>query len=212
MFDMSEHEPRRMARREAIKWVAATVAIFPALDWNSSGAPGKLSQWTITDPNLQHPVVPWERTMTKEELHTVTALCDTIIPADEKSPSASKVGVPDFIDEWVSAPYPIQQADKKRVLEGIAWLNGESKKRFEKEFADLSEEQKTKICDDICFAPKAKPEFKDAADFFTLVRDLTATGFYTTKEGMKDLQYIGNMPLFAFKGPPKEVLEYLKLV
>jgi Gluconate 2-dehydrogenase subunit 3 len=210
---MSEIEPKRMARREAIKWVAATLAIFPALDWDkASGGPGKLSQWTLSDPNLLHPVVPWERTMTKEELKTITALCDVIIPEDEKSPSASKVGVPDFIDEWVSAPYPQQQEDKKRIKEGIVWLNEESKKRFEKEFADLSDEQKTKICDDICYSPKAKPEFLNGAYFFTCVRDLTTTGFYTTKEGTKDLQYIGNTPLFAFKGPPKEVLEYLKLV
>ena len=134
-----------------------------------------------------------------------------IIPADDKSPSASSVGVPDFLDEWISAPYPGQQADRKEVLEGLAWLDSESRKRFQKAFADLAERQKHRICDDICYAPKAKPEFKTAASFFAKFRNLTAGGFYTTPQGWKDLQYIGNVPLTQFDGPPAEVLRHLKL-
>jgi len=90
-------------------------------------------------------------------------------------------------------------------------LNVESKSRFSKEFADLSEAEKHQICDDVCHAPKAKPEFEPAAQFFAKFRNLTAGGFYTTKEGMKDIQYIGNIPLQAFTGPPPEVLAHLKL-
>ncbi len=136
---------------------------------------------------------------------------DVLLPADEKCRSASRVGVPDFIDELVSAPYPEQEADRKRIREGLVWLNAEAQKRFQKEFAGLTGEEKSKICDDICLASRAKPEFRQAAEFFARMRDLTASGFYTTKEGMKDLQYMGNVPLFAFDGPPKKVLEYLKL-
>jgi hypothetical protein len=150
--------------------------------------------------------------LTPEQLGTVTALCDVIIPRDGKSPSASAVGVPDFLDEWVSAPYPEQQADRKQLLEGLVWLKSESKKRFEKEFAELSETEKQQICDDICHVPTAKHEFKSAAQFFTKFRNLTAGGFYTTLEGMKDIQYIGNVPLPAFEGPPPEVLAHLKLL
>ena|SRR5579872_4366693 len=205
--------PRRMARREALKWVAATVTLFPALDWNAAGTARKFpAGHSLTDPDVLHPFVPWELTLTPEELRTVTALCDVIIPADDKSPCASQVGIPDFIDEWVSAPYPIQEADRKQIRDGLAWLNGEAQKRFAKAFDALTDEQKTRICDDICFVPKAKPEHKEAGEFFARFRDLTATGFYTTKEGMKDLQYLGNTPQLAFKDPPKEVLEHLKLV
>ena len=118
----------------------------------------------------------------------------------------------DFIDEWVSAPYETHQADQKQIVEGLAWLDSEAKKRFDKNFCDATDEQKTKICDDICYAPKAAPEFKTAAAFFAKMRDLTATGFYTTREGMVDLKYKGNIPLATFNGPPKAVLEYLKLV
>ena len=76
----------------------------------------------------------------------------------------------------------------------------------------MPDAEKMQICDDICFVPNAKDEFKAGAEFFARMRDLTATGFYTTKEGMKDLRYIGNVPLSAFTGPPKAVLEHLKLV
>ncbi|MDB6109137.1 MAG: gluconate 2-dehydrogenase subunit 3 family protein [Pedosphaera sp.] len=211
---MSEHdqnEPKRMDRREALKWVGAALLAYPMLEWTSFGAAVPGIKRTLSDPDLLHPGKLWDRTLTKPQLRTTAALCDVIIPEDEKSPAASKLGIPDFIDEWVSAPYPIQQEDQKQIIEGLAWLDTEANKRFQKGFADLKDEEKCKICDDICFAPKAKPEFLTAANFFAKMRDLTATGFYTTKEGMKDLQYIGNTPLLVFKGPPKEVLEHLKL-
>ncbi len=202
-----------MDRREALKWVAATLALFPTLDWKSF-ADSTRSARTLTDADLLKSYQPgdlWPRTFTPEELRPVTALCDLIIPADARSPSASKAGVPDFLDEWVSAPYPTQQADRKQIREGLAWLNAESQQRFGKDFAELAKPQQTTIGDDICFVPKAQPRNKAAAEFFAKVRDLTASGFYTTKEGMKDLKYIGNVRLPSFKGPPPEVLAYLKL-
>ena len=208
---MNTDEPKKISRREALKWVGAAMTAFPLLQGAGFAAGTARLKRTLSDPDLLHPGKLWDRVLTKEELRAVTALCDVIIPADEKSPSASKVGVPDFIDEWVSAPYPEQEADRKRIQEGLAWLNTEAQNRFQKIFAGLTEEEKVKICDDISYVPKAKPEFMQVAWFFARVRDLTASGFYTTKEGMKDLQYIGNVPLFAFNGPPKKVLEYLKL-
>jgi hypothetical protein len=153
----------------------------------------------------------WPLTFTKEQQRTVSALCDVIIPADEKSPSASSLNVPDFIDEWISAPYPEQQNDRKTILEGLAWLEAESTKRFKKTFPNLTEKQKKKICDDICFVPKAKSQFTSAARFFAKFRNLTAGGFYTTPQGWKDLDFIGNVALTSFDGPPPEVLKHLKL-
>jgi Gluconate 2-dehydrogenase subunit 3 len=208
---MNDNPSRRMDRREALKWVGAAIVAYPLLQFPSFGAVSSGARRTLSDPDLFNPGKLWDRVLTPQELATVAALCDTIIPEDEKSPCASKVGVPDFIDEWVSAPYPIQQADQKQIREGLAWLDTEAKKRFEKEFAALTADRKTKICDDICYLPKAKPEFEVAAKFFARFRDLTASGFYTTKEGMDDLQYKGNIPQATFNGPPKKVLEYLKL-
>jgi hypothetical protein len=208
------NEPQRMGRREAIKWMLAASATVSLLNFKSFGAGSVSAVGYGTDPDLMKDYQSgdlWQLTFTNDQRRAVTALCDVVIPADEKSPSAGSVGVPDFIDEWISAPYPNQQADRKEILEGLAWLDDESSKRFQIKFADLSDEQKHDICDDICFAPKAKPEFQTAANFFAKFRNLTAGGFYTTPQGWKDIQYIGNVPLAKFDGPPPEVLKHLNL-
>lgn len=153
----------------------------------------------------------WPLTFTDEQRRTVAVLCDAIIPADERSPSAASVGVPDFIDEWISAPYPWQKRDRQPILDGIAWLDTEAQLRFGRNFVDLERQQLTSILDDICHPPEAPPELAHRASFFSRFRDLTAGGFYTTPEGMKDLRYIGNVPLAEFTGPPPEVLAKLGL-
>jgi hypothetical protein len=203
-----------MDRREAIKWMLAASATVSMLNLRSFGASAGAATGYGGDPDLMKYYKPgdlWPLTFTKKQRRATVALCDVIIPADDKSPSASSVGVPDFIDEWISAPYPEQAADKKIVIEGLTWLEDESKKRFQKVFADLTAEQQHQICEDICYAPKAKPEFKSAAIFFAKFRNLTAGGFYTTPTGWKDIQYIGNVPLTQFDGPPPAVLAYLGL-
>jgi hypothetical protein len=203
----------RMDRREAIKWMltaAATVSVLHAPHLGAAASARGYGQ----DPNLMEAYKPgdlWPLTFSLEQHGTVAALCDVILPSDEKSPSASQLKVPDFIDEWISAPYPAQRADRGLILEGIDWLAKESRKRFHKLFADLSEAEKQRICDDICFEPKANGDLKRAAQFFARFRDLTSGAFYTTVEGMKDLQYLGNLPLTKFDGPPPEVLAHLKL-
>ena len=165
------------------------------------------------DPDLLNPVVPWERSLTEDELATLVVLCDVIIPADDRSPAASAVGAPDFIDEWVSAPYDGNRRDKVLVRGGLVWLDNESARRFGPgpRFRDLTPEQHHAICDDICYGPDAAPEFQAASRFFDKVRDLTATAFYTTSEGMQDIQYVGNVPLPAWGPPPPEVLRHLGL-
>jgi len=204
---------KRMSRREAIKWVAAATASMSLLRGKGFAAAPAASGYG-TDPKLMEVYKPgdlWPLTLTPQQHRTVAALCDVILPADDKSPSASQLNVPDFIDEWISAPYPPQREDKKQVLEGIEWLEKESGKRFKRGFVDLNEDQKQRICDDICFETKAKTGFKRAAKFFNKFRGLTMGAFYTTQEGMKDIQYVGNVPLTKFEGPPPEVLAYLKL-
>ncbi len=117
----------------------------------------------------------------------------------------------DFLDEWVSAPYPDQQQDRALILEGLLWMDAEASRRFAKQFADLDESSQHAICDDVCYEKSARPQFAGAAKFFARYRDLTAGGFYTSPEGRKDLGYIGNVPLPKFSGPPPEVLRKVGL-
>src|SRR5437868_12662005 len=117
-------ESMRMDRRQAIKWMLAASATLSVVDArNLTAAPG--TKGYGTDPNLMESYKPgdlWPLTFTKQQHQTVSALCDAILPADETSRSASQLKVPDFLDEWISAPYPKQQADRQLILEGLKWL------------------------------------------------------------------------------------------
>jgi hypothetical protein len=212
------HDPVRLDRREAIKWMltaAASVAFLERQAFGADGStPGAGATGYGTDPDLLREYKPgdiWPLTFTAAQRRTAVLLCDIIIPADEKSPAASSLGVPDFIDEWISAPYPGHDKDRAVVVAGLAWLDAEAQRRFGRDFTDLVSVQTSAICDDICHVPDAKPGLKKAAQFFKKFRELTAGGFYSTKEGTKDIGYIGNVPLASFDGPPPEVLKKLGL-
>lgn len=218
---MSDDKPTRVDRRTALKVIAAAAAM-PALlsgceptesDPAAPLSPNRnpLAAGTPTDPDLLAGLVPWDRSLTSHELDTLAVLCDLIIPADGKSPAASSLGAHEFIDEWVSAPYEGMKKDNVLVRGGIVWLDGESNRRFGSRFRDLTSAQMTEICDDICYGPDAAPEFQAASRFFDKVRDLTATAFYTTKEGMDDVGYVGNVPLPRWDPPPPEALRHVGL-
>jgi hypothetical protein len=213
-----------MDRRTTIKWVLAVAAAAPgmgdsarALEAVAAVANAPAGHRYGTDPDLRKVYEAgelWPLTLTTAQRRTAKVLCDLIIPADASSPSASEVGVVDFLDEWISAPYEAQRQDRATLLEGLAWLDSEAAARYGvgKSFVTLSNKQQTAICDDICCASKAKQDFVAAANFFACYRDLTAGGFYTTPQGRKDVRYVGNVPLPRFDGPPPEVLKKVGLI
>jgi hypothetical protein len=165
-----------------------------------------------TDPVLAKTYKPgelWPLTFNDAQKNAATALADTILPADQHGPAASEVGVVQMIDEWISAPYPQQQSDRPVVLDGLKWIDAESKERFKKPFADLDETQRAALCDDICSTKRASKKFATAAGFFTRFRDLCASAYYATPAGWKAVGYVGNVALEHFDGPPKEVLDKL---
>jgi hypothetical protein len=167
-----------------------------------------------TDPRLQKTYQPgelWPLTLSDAQRVTAAALCAVIIPADATSPSAAQLHVHDFIDEWISAPYPTQALDRPLILECLKWIEAEAQRRFSRNFSTLTDREKTAICDDVCFVKTATPQFTDAAKLFTRFRDLTAGGFYTTPEGMKDIGYTGNVPLETFPAPTPAALKHLGL-
>jgi Gluconate 2-dehydrogenase subunit 3 len=202
-----------MDRRTSIKWVLAASAAWPLSAQHAArAASAPTGQGYGTDPSLlavYRPGELWPLTFTAPQRRLAGILADIIIPADEHSPSASSVAVVEFIDEWVSAPYPASQRDRPVVLDGFTWLNDEAARRFGKGFSDLTATEQHGICDDICYESSSK--WRDAARFFALYRDLTAGGFYTTPVGRKDLGYIGNVPLASFDGPPSALLKKLNL-
>lgn len=210
-----------IARRDALKAMAAA-AMVPMMPSSVAAVPAapvvraplpmldevqqtkrKGPRGTPSDPVLQVAKADWPNKLQLRELATLSALCDMIIPADAKSPAASTVGAPAYINEWASRPGG--DASLVRVRGGLAWLDRESQTRFGKRFHLATTAQRTAICDDICYLPKAKPEHQFAAQFFDTIRDQTATAFYTTPQGWKDLGYIGNVAIPKFEGPNAEI-------
>jgi hypothetical protein len=91
---------------------------------------------------------------------------------------------------------------------GLRWLDTECRKRFQKNFVECSAEQRTAVLDDIAFPKKVKPELSQGAAFFTSFRNLVASGFFTSKIGIADLKYMGNVPN-VWNGCPPECLDHL---
>jgi hypothetical protein len=204
-----------MDRRTTIKWVLAASTAWPLIGARAGRADPVLTPRGYgTDPDLlavYRPGELWPLTLTAAQRRLAGILADIIIPADDHSPAASAVGVGDFINEWVSAPYPVNQRDRPVVLDGFRWLDAEAARRFGNGFSDLDTTEQNDICDDICDESRAVTVRRDAARFFALYRDLTAAGFYSTPVGRKDLGYIGNVPLARFDGPPPALLRKLHL-
>ena len=212
-------------RRTTLKWLASTmVAVataraqvpgggadtetgFPAL-----GTPGPVTGPRYgSDPDLLNPAVPWERTMTPWQMRVAAALCDMIMPADDISPSATAVGVHEFVDEWVSAPYPGQQRDRELIFDGLEWLERTALDGFGAGFADLSVDERAAILDTIAYADRVGTGLEDKVAFFHQYRNLTMSAFYATEEGSADLGYIGNVPIAGeYPGPTPEALAHLE--
>lgn len=143
-----------------------------------------------------------QKFFTPAEMATITILGDIIIPKDEVSGSASEAQVPDFI-EFIVKDMPAHQTPMRG---GLRWLDMESLKRYQKAFSDATEKQRLEIVNDIAFPEKAKPELRQGVAFFSLMRNLTATGFYTSEIGVKDIGYMGNRPN-QWNGVPDDVLK-----
>ena len=138
---------------------------------------------------------------TEEERKKLDILVDIIIPADETSGSATDAGVPDFI-EFMMKDIPTYQTPMRG---GLLWLDHQSDEMYGAKFVEITENQRIQLIDEIAYPDKAKPEMESGVRFFNMLRNLTATGFFTSEEGFKDLGYVGNRPN-AWDGVPEEVL------
>ena len=223
------HSRCNVDRRTTIKWLAATmVAANSGCSPNAKFLgeeipPSPIADGPLlgtaatsgnvgygTDPDLANPVVPWSRTMTAAQLETSAALCDHILPADERSPAASALGVHDFIDEWISAPYAQQRKDREIILSGLEWLQQQSRSRFGTGFAAADDAQATELLARIAHPHQAPPDLDDMTKFFARFRYLAVGAFYTSEAGSVDIGYIGNVPVIGdYPGPSDAAMEHL---
>jgi gluconate 2-dehydrogenase gamma chain len=134
------------------------------------------------------------------QYETLVSLCDTIIPKDERSGGAVEAGAPEFIDLITSENVKYQT----QFGGGLMWLDNHCTDEFGKVYMDCTPEQRKTTLDLIAYRRngKAKPELRQGIAFFSTLRNMTCDGFYTSKIGIADLQYIGNTSVHEFPGCP----------
>ena len=137
---------------------------------------------------------------TPHQYETLTSLCDSIIPKDEKSGGAIEAGAPEFIDLLTSENENYQL----KLGGGLYWLDGFCTDRYTGPYLSCTPDQRKSVLDLIAFRKNAKadPTLSQGVAFFAFVRSLTCDAFYTSKIGIADLQYIGNTALPEFPGCP----------
>jgi hypothetical protein len=144
---------------------------------------------------------------TERELETARVLVDLLLPRDERSGSATDALVPEFLDFMM-----IDQPDRQVAMRGgLAWLDLECQERFSKRFVECAHEEQASLLDLIAWPDRAPAELTHGVEFFNRFRDLTATGFFTSRIGFDDLQYVGNEFVADWSGCPEDALRKLGL-
>ena len=193
-----------MERRDALR-LLASAPMAAGFAWTEAEATDAFQRAT-TARQQTTPAAPFTpQFFSAHEYATVKVLVDLIIPRDERSGSATDAGVPEFMDFIVGDQPPRQTA----MRGGLAWLDRECQQRFDKTFITCTAAEQTAVLDDIAWPQRAKPEFSHGVAFFNSFRDLTATGFFTSRIGIADLQYMGNTHVRTWNGCPDEALKKL---
>jgi Gluconate 2-dehydrogenase subunit 3 len=207
---VSEFRGPRLTRRVTLEWMAAMLvaSALPRGTWAAASAPvgtAHASSGYGTDPNLKEPIVPWGLIMEPHQLRQAGVLADLMLPGSATAPAPSAVGVADYVNEWVSAPYPEQLSDRATIFKGLRWIDAEAVRRGGRDFVAGGERVRQEILAEI--APKRSGHPLDATSepapmgsFFQRFRFLVVSAYYTTPEGFQEIGYIGNAPLAAY--PP----------
>lgn len=190
-----------MDRREMLQIVAA-VPLAQALGISV----GAIEQATAhAQQAAQAPASFVAQFFTPHELRTVTVLADLVIPRDERSGSASDAGVPAFID-FMMMDRPQLQLPMRG---GLAWLDSETRRRFDSTFVDATTAQQAAILDDVAWPARAPATLSQGVAFFNRFRDLVATGFWSSRMGVEDLRFMGNTVVPQWNGCPDDALQHL---
>ncbi len=188
-----------MKRRETIKLLAGAAAV--------SFAPDAVRRAAEFAAKVRGEGSYEPKHFTPHEWDTVRLLVDLIIPRDERSGSATDAGVPEFMDFMLGDDPDLETP----IRGGLAWLDHACDDRYGKTFVTASDGERTALLDDIAWPKKAKPEHSAGVAFFNSFRDLTASGFFSSKLGVQDLRYIGNTFVAEWKGCPPEALAKLNV-
>lgn len=193
--------PDGLTRRQALE-LAGVASLAVAFDWS----PAQLEGAAQVARQASAGAAVQAKFFTTHEYETVRVLVDVVIPKDERSGSATDAGVPEYIDFLMT-----DGSDNQRfaMRGGLAWLDIQTRKRFNKAFKECVEEERKAVLDAIAWPAKAAPDMSQGVAFFNSFRDLTAAGFFSSKMGVEDLKYQGNTFVAEWKGCPPEALAKL---
>ena len=191
-------------RRDFIKFMAAAPMAHlavTAFDLEEAALYTRQTLERLAERGLQYQ----PKVFNAHEWRTVRVLVDIVIPRDERSGSATDANVPEFMDVFMES----RQNMQNWMRTGLTWLDEECTKRFTKQFVDCDEAQRKAVLDDIAYPRRAKAEMQNGVRFFNNFRNFTASGFWSSKMGVDDLQYMGNVFVPEWTGCPPEALEKL---
>jgi hypothetical protein len=154
----------------------------------------------------QQPQAYVPKNFSTDEWRFVRSLVDYVIPRDARSGSANDAGVPQFMD-FILGEYT---NNRQWMRDGISWMNAECRRRFDNGWMSCSDTERKALLDDIAFPRQAAESVRPGADFFTRFRNLTSSGFWSSRIGITDLGYVGNRPVAKWEGTPANVVTWLE--
>lgn len=186
-------------RRTTLKWLAAALAYSAHHGKSLAGSFMPSSKGYGTDPDLNNvKPIEWDKVMSPHELKQTSLLADLFLPGETGSPAASALGIHDFIDEWISAPYPEQQSDRGIIQSGLSWVDQDSTRRYGKDFTAITDAERVELM-------TAMAGMQDFL-FFKRLRNLVVAAYFSSDAGFKDIGYSGNVALEAFPAPTDEMM------
>jgi gluconate 2-dehydrogenase gamma chain len=189
---------RSISRRDVIKSLGSGVAAGSMIRVVSVEAAERAHALLEVEYTARSSYQP--KFFSAHQYKTLQALCDAIIPADDRSGGAVDAGAPEFIDLLTSenAEYQLKLGG------GMMWLDSYCSDRFGVTYVGSSAEQRKQILDAIAYRKNAAAELRlrQGVAFFSLLRNLTADGFFTSKIGVEYIGYVGNTSLTEFPGCP----------
>jgi gluconate 2-dehydrogenase gamma chain len=197
-------------RRDLLKVLSAVpaAALLPAGAAKAADMSGMAAHAAAAQAASATAPAPYKpTTFNAHEYKTIEVLSDIIVPADERSGSATQAGVPEFIDQSLGF-HGGQQLDSIRG--GLTWLDMESNRAYSHDFIDASDAEKKQLLDRIAYPKTAAPEDAAGVVFFNAMRNAVLGAFFSSKMGVEDLPYLGNKMLAEWDGCPANVLAKLR--
>ncbi len=210
MANKNDNRSNPIKRRDLLKVITAAGSAALVSVASPPAQEGMAAQTGAASSGQAAPAAAYQRKFFDEhEWKTVRVLSDFIIPVDEHSGSATEAGVPEFIDDWLDFKRGTTLAPEIRG--GLVWLDMATNRKYSHDFVDCPEAQQREMLDRIAYPKMALPEDSAGVAFFNRMRDLVASGFFSSQVGVTDLPYLGTQMLAEWTGCGANVVAKLGL-